>query len=102
MAEEDVALKPRELTMEEAAFVPLVGLTAWQALVERAHVQSGHKVLIHAGSGGLGTFAIQLAKQLGAVVATTTSAANRDLVKRLGADIVIDYHNEDFETIVRD
>jgi alcohol dehydrogenase len=102
MAEDDVAHKPRELTMEEAASVPLVGLTAWQALVETANVKTGQKVLIHAGSGGLGTFAIQLAKHLGAVVATTTSEANRDLVKRLGADVVIDYRNQDFEAALRD
>lgn len=102
MREDDVAYKPRELTMEEAASVPLVGLTAWQALAERADVKKGQKVLIHAGSGGVGTFAIQLAKHLGAVVATTTSEANLDWVKRLGADVVIDYRNEDFEAILRD
>ena len=72
-----MATKPATLTMEEAASLPLVGLTAWQALVERAHVQPGQKVLIHAGSGGVGTIAIQLAKQLGAHVATTTSTAQR-------------------------
>ncbi|RZL84164.1 MAG: NADP-dependent oxidoreductase [Rhodococcus sp. (in: high G+C Gram-positive bacteria)] len=81
--EEDVAIKPRELTMEEAASIPLVGLTAWQGLIERANLQAGQKVLIHAGSGGVGTFAIQLAKHLGATVATTTSTANAEWVERL-------------------
>ena len=74
--EKDVAIKPKALTMEEAASIPLVGLTAWQALIERANLKRGQKVLIHAGSGGVGTFAIQLAKHLGAIVATTTSTAN--------------------------
>ena len=100
--EDAVANKPRELTMEEAASIPLVGLTAWQVLVERANLKRGQKVLIHAGSGGVGTFAIQLAKHLGAIVATTTSTANLDWVKRLGADIVIDYKKEDFENILHD
>lgn len=88
--------------MEEAASIPLVGLTAWQALVEKANLKKGHKVFIQAGSGGVGTFAIQLAKHLGATVATTASSTNIDLVKSLGADIVIDYKNEDFETILKD
>lgn len=96
MDETDVALKPGNLSMEEAASIPLVGLTAWQVLIERANLKKGQKVLIHAGSGGVGTFAIQLAKHLGAVVATTTSTSNVDLVKRLGADIVIDYKQDDF------
>jgi NADPH:quinone reductase-like Zn-dependent oxidoreductase len=100
--EEDVAIKPKALSMEEAASIPLVGLTAWQALIERANLQPGHKVLIHAGSGGVGTFAIQLAKHVGATVATTTSTANMDLVRRLGADVVIDYKREDFAHVLRD
>lgn len=100
--ENDVALKPKNLSMEEAASIPLVGLTAWQALVEKANLKKGQKVFIQAGSGGVGTFAIQLAKHLGAFVATTTSTSNFDLVKNLGADIVIDYKNEDFETILKD
>lgn len=95
--ESSVALKPRNLTMEEAASIPLVGLTAWQALVERARVEKGQRVFIQAGSGGVGTFAIQLAKHLGATVATTASASNAALVKRLGADVVIDYKKDDFE-----
>jgi len=99
--EDNVAIKPKALTMEEAASIPLVGLTAWQALIERARLQPGQKVLIHAGSGGVGTFAIQLAKHVGATIATTTSTANVDLVKSLGADIVIDYKKEDFAHILR-
>jgi NADPH:quinone reductase-like Zn-dependent oxidoreductase len=98
--ERDVSIKPRELSMEEAASIPLVGLTAWQALIEKANLKKGQKVLIHAGSGGVGTFAIQLAKYIGATVATTTSTANVDLVRNLSADIVIDYKKEDFETIL--
>ena len=100
MNEADVALKPKNLTMEEAASIPLVGLTAWQVLIERAKLQQGQKVLIHAGSGGVGTFAIQLAKHIGATVATTTSTANVDLVRSLGADVVIDYKNEDFAKVL--
>lgn len=100
MDEADVALKPRNLDMVEAASIPLVGLTAWQVLVERANLTKGQKVLIHAGSGGVGTFAIQLAKHLGATVATTTSTANVDLVRRLGADVVIDYRKEDFSKVL--
>jgi len=82
--------------------LPLVGLTAWQALVERANVRPGQTVLIHAGSGGVGTFAIQLAKHLGATVATTTGTTNVEMVKRLGADIVVDYKKERFEDVLRD
>jgi NADPH:quinone reductase-like Zn-dependent oxidoreductase len=100
MNEADLALKPENLTMEEAASIPLVGLTAWQVLVERAGLRKGQKVLIHAGSGGVGTFAIQLAKHLGATVATTTSTANVELVRSLGADVVIDYKKEDFEKVL--
>ena len=96
----EVALKPASLSMAEAASIPLVGLTAWQALVELGKVQAGQKVFIQAGSGGVGTIAIQLAKHLGATVATTTSAANVDLVKSLGADVVIDYKTQDFETVL--
>lgn len=100
--QDDVAAKPTTLTMEEAASIPLVGLTSWQALVERANLQPGQKVLIHAGSGGVGTIAIQLAKHLGASVATTTSTANIDLVRGLGADVVVDYKKQAFETILHD
>jgi NADPH:quinone reductase-like Zn-dependent oxidoreductase len=97
----DVALKPANLRMEEAASIPLVALTAWQVLVERAKLQKGQRVLIHAGSGGVGTVAIQLAKHLGAQVATTTSTANIDLVKSLGADVVVDYKKDDFEKVLK-
>ncbi|WP_421829810.1 NADP-dependent oxidoreductase [Larkinella sp.] len=98
--EADIAIMPTSLSMEEAASIPLVGLTAWQALVEKGNLKKGQKVFIQAGSGGVGTFAIQLAKHLGATVATTTSAANIELVKSLGADVVIDYKTQDFESIL--
>lgn len=100
--ENEIALKPKNISMEEAASIPLVGLTSWQALVETANIKKGQKVFIQAGSGGVGTFAIQLAKYLGAYVATTTSEKNKDLVKNLGADLVIDYKTEDFETKLKD
>ncbi|MES2239083.1 MAG: NADP-dependent oxidoreductase [Bacteroidota bacterium] len=100
--EMDLAYKPKNISMEEAASVPLVALTAWQALVETANLKKGQKVFIQAGSGGVGTIAIQLAKYLGAFVATTTSAVNVDLVKSLGADLVIDYKTQDFETLLKD
>lgn len=98
----DVALKPRNLSFEEAASIPLVGLTAWQALVDRANLKAGQKVFIQAGSGGVGTFAIQLARHLGATVATTTSAANADMVRDLGAQVVVDYRKDDFEKVLSD
>ena len=98
--EADLAAKPASLSMAEAASIPLVGLTAWQVLVERAGLMRGQKILIHAGSGGVGTIAIQLAKHLGATVATTASAANADLVRRLGADVVIDYKTQDFSELL--
>ncbi|MEI9416183.1 NADP-dependent oxidoreductase [Mesorhizobium sp. Cs1321R2N1] len=101
MDEADVALKPKNLSMEEAASIPLVGLTAWQVLVERAGLRKGQKVFIQAGSGGVGTFAIQLAKHLGATVATTASAASMDLVKSLGADVAVDYREDDFEKVLQ-
>ncbi|AEK63513.1 NADP-dependent oxidoreductase [Collimonas fungivorans] len=96
--EDSLALKPVNLTMEDAASIPLVALTAWQTLVEKGQLKKGQKVLIHAGSGGVGTIAIQLAKHIGATVATTASAANADMLKGLGADIVIDYKKDDFST----
>ena len=96
----DLALAPTTITPIEAASLPLVALTAWQALVELGDVQPGHKVLIHAGSGGVGTIAIQLAKHLGATVATTASASNSDFVRELGADTVIDYRTESFEQVL--
>jgi NADPH:quinone reductase-like Zn-dependent oxidoreductase len=100
--ENDVALKPKNISMEQAASIPLVALTVWQAFVEKAKLKKGQNVFIQAGSGGVGTIAIQLAKHLGATVATTTSADNFDLVKSLGADLVIDYKKQDFETILKD
>lgn len=100
--ENDVAMKPKNISMDQAASIPLVGLTAWQALVEKANLQKGQKVFIQAGSGGVGTFAIQLAKHLDATVATTTSSANIDLVKSLGADVVIDYKKDNFEKVLKD
>lgn len=100
--ESAVAIKPATLTMDEAASIPLVALTAWQALVDRAGLKAGQKVLIHAGSGGVGTIAIQLAKHLGATVATTTGTSNIEWVKALGADTVIDYKTTAFEDVLRD
>jgi NADPH:quinone reductase-like Zn-dependent oxidoreductase len=100
--EASLAIKPKGLTMEEAASIPLVALTAWQVLIEKANLKKGQRVFIQAGSGGVGTFAIQLAKHLGATVATTTSATNLALVKSLGADVVIDYKTQDFEDVLRD
>ncbi len=97
-----LALKPKNITMEEAASIPLVALTAWQALVEKAHLKKGQKVFIQAGSGGVGTFAVQLAKHLGATVATTTSTTNVAMVRNLGADVVVDYKTQDFEEVLRD
>jgi NADPH:quinone reductase-like Zn-dependent oxidoreductase len=98
--EADLALKPASITMEEAGSLPLVALTAWQALVERGNVQPGQKVLIHAGAGGVGSIAIQLAKHLGATVATTASAGNLEFVRELGADTAIDYRSQDFEQLL--
>jgi NADPH:quinone reductase-like Zn-dependent oxidoreductase len=86
--------------MEEAGSLPLVALTAWQALVERGNVRAGQKVLIHAGAGGVGSIAIQLAKHLGATVATTVGSSNAGFVRDLGADIVIDYRTQDFEQLL--
>ncbi len=99
--EGDLARKPKNLSMAEAASIPLVGLTAWQALIDIAKVKKGQKVFIQAGSGGVGTFAIQLAKHLGAYVATTTSTANVNMVKDLGADLVIDYKKQHFEQVLQ-
>ena len=100
--EKDIALKPKNLTMEESASIPLVALTAWQALVEKANLKKGQKVFIQAGSGGVGTVAIQLAKHLGANVATTASEKSFKLLKSLGADVLIDYKTQDFETMLKD
>ena len=98
--QDDVAPKPNSLTVEEAAAVPLVALAARQILVDRARLQPGQKVLVHAGAGGLGSTVIQLAKHLGAVVATTTATATSDLVRSLGADVVVDYTKQDFSEVL--
>lgn len=100
--ESAAAIKPENLDFVQAASIPMVGLTSWQALKERAHIKPGQKVFIPAGSGGIGTFAIQLAKHLGAKVGTTTSTGNLDLVQRLGADEVIDYKKQEFEDVLQD
>jgi NADPH:quinone reductase-like Zn-dependent oxidoreductase len=98
--EDDVAPKPDSLTLEEAAAVPLVALAAWQILLDRADVQPGQKVLVHAGAGGLGSTVIQLAKHLGATVATTTNTTTADLARSLGADVVVDYTKQDFSQVL--
>jgi 2-desacetyl-2-hydroxyethyl bacteriochlorophyllide A dehydrogenase len=95
--ENELAIKPKNMSHIDAASVPLAGLTAWQALVTKGNINRGDKVLIHAGSGGVGTLAIQIAKYFGAEVTTTTSSKNKDLVKSLGADLVIDYTTQSFE-----
>jgi len=100
VAETALAPKPTSVSFEEAASLPLVALTAWQALVERGGVQSGQRVLIHGGAGGVGTVAIQLAKHLGATVATTVSTVDVDFARGLGADVVIDYRTQDFEQLL--
>jgi NADPH:quinone reductase-like Zn-dependent oxidoreductase len=102
IGEEEVALKPNNVTFAEAASLPLVALTAWEALVGSAKLQPGETILIHAGSGGVGTIAIQLARSLGATVATTCSPRNTELVTQLGAQTVIDYRSTRFEDVVSD
>jgi NADPH:quinone reductase-like Zn-dependent oxidoreductase len=94
------ALKPANLDFVQAASIPMVGLTSWQAFKERINLRAGQKVFIPAGSGGIGTFAIQLAKYLGAKVGTTASTGNVELVSRLGADEVVDYKKQEFETVL--
>ncbi|MBA4025738.1 MAG: NADPH:quinone oxidoreductase [Gordonia sp.] len=98
--QDDAAHKPKTLTFSEAAAVPLVALAAWQILVDKAHIRPGQKVLVHAGAGGLGSTVIQLAKHLGAHVATTAGSASTDLVTNLGADVVIDYRTTDFADVL--
>lgn len=98
--QDDAAPKPASLTPHEAAAVPLVALAAWQILVDKARVEPGQKVLVHAGAGGLGSTVIQLAKHLGAQVATTASGTTEKLVRDLGADVVIDYTRQDFSQVL--
>lgn len=95
-----LAIAPKSISILEAASLPLVGLTAWQALVERGHLVTGQKVLIHGGAGGVGSIAIQLAKSLGAFVATTVGTKNVEFAKSLGADLVIDYKTQDFSSLI--
>lgn len=99
--EDDIALKPKNLNFEEAASIPLVGLTSYQALTDILQLKKGQKILIQAWAGGVGTFAIQLAKLMGATVATTASEAGANLVKSLGADEIINYKTEKFEEILK-
>lgn len=99
---EEAALKPRRLPHMQAAGVPLAALTAWQALVDKADLQPGQTVLIHAGAGGVGHFAVQIAKARGATVIATASKRNHDLLYKLGADQVIDYRTQPFEEVARD
>lgn len=100
--EDKLALKPENVSFEEAAAIPLAGLTAWQVIVDRLKVKKGEKVLIQAGAGGVGIFAIQIAKYLGAYVATTASPKNNELLKKLGADEVIDYHTLSVANVLKD
>ncbi len=102
VTEGEAAIKPKSLSYSEAASVPLVVLTAWQALIDAAKLSSGQTVLIHGGSGGVGTMAIQIAKARGARVIATASTANQDLLKELGADVAVDYTKEKFEDVAKD
>jgi len=100
--EEEIALKPKSITFDSAAAIPLAATTAWQALVDAAKLQKGQTILIHGGSGGVGHFAIQIAKARGAKVIATASTSNIDLLKKLGADQAIDYTTTKFEDVVKD
>lgn len=100
--EKEAAAKPKTLNFIEAAAVPVVGLTAWQALIDTAKLSAGQTVLIHGGSGGVGSFAIQIAKAKGAKVIATASSQNQDLLKQLGADVAIDYTKTKFEEVAKD
>lgn len=100
--QDHAALKPRSINFEKAAAVPLAATTAWQALIEKAGLSAGQTVLIHGGSGGVGTFAVQIAKARGAKVIATASTANQDLLKQLGVDQAIDYTTTKFEDVVKD
>src|SRR5437870_10725131 len=100
--EYEVAAKPKSLNFVEAAAVPMGALTAWQALVDVAKLRAGQTILIHGGSGGVGSFAVQIAKARGALVIATASTANQDLLKQLGADVAVDYTKTRFEDVVKD
>jgi NADPH:quinone reductase-like Zn-dependent oxidoreductase len=102
LAENEAALKPKSATYADAAAVPLAALTAWQALADTAKLSAGQTVLIHGGSGGVGSFAIQIAKARGARVIATASTANQDLLKQLGADVAIDYSKTKFEEVAKE
>jgi NADPH:quinone reductase-like Zn-dependent oxidoreductase len=102
VTEGEVAAKPTSLSFAEAASVPMGALTAWQALVDTAHLQAGQTVLIHGGSGGVGSFAVQIAKARGARVIATASSANQDILKQLGADVAVDYTESRFEDVAKD
>ncbi|PYK45513.1 MAG: NADPH:quinone reductase [Verrucomicrobia bacterium] len=102
VTEREAAPKPKSLTYVEAAAVPIVALTAWQALIDTAKLKAGQTVLIHGGSGGVGSFAIQIAKAHGAKVIATASTANQELLKQLGADVAIDYTKQNFENVAKD
>jgi len=102
VTEREAAPKPKSLTFVEAAAVPIVALTAWQALIDTAKLNSGQTVLVHGGSGGVGSFAIQIAKARGAKVIATASIANHEFLKQLGADVAIDYTKQKFEDVARD
>src|SRR6266480_553408 len=102
LAENEAALKPKSATFVETAAVPMGALTAWQSLIDTAKVSAGQTVLIHGGSGGVGSFAVQIAKAKGAKVIATASTANQDLLKQLGADVAIDYTKTKFEDVAKD
>src|SRR4029078_1968669 len=102
VTENEVAAKPHSLDFTPAAAVPMGALTAWQALVDVAKIQPGQTVLIHGGSGGVGSFAIQIAKARGARVIATASTANQDLLKQVGADVAVDYTKTKFEDVAKD
>jgi len=102
LAENEAALKPKTTTFTDAAAVPLAALTAWQSLIDVAKLSAGQTVLIHGGSGGVGSFAVQIAKARGARVIATASTANQDLLKQLGADVAVDYTKTKFEEVAKD
>src|SRR5438270_2853107 len=102
LAENEAALKPKSATFVEAAAVPMGALTSWQSLIDAAKLSAGQTILIHGGSGGVGSFAVQIAKARGAKVIATASTANQDLLKQLGADVAIDYTKMKFEDVAKD